>query len=299
MKNRIIIWGLAALLAIPVSGCVTKSTFEEKEKQAAELTADLNTLAAKHEALINRKDQLQAEKEKLEVEKAALIEDNQELESILQAKSDSLSNTIAELRDEKEKQQTTYEARLAQLEGKIAALENENASLREQIATLKKQKEEQVEEMSSTYEALIKSMKDEISEGQVQISELKGKLTVNMVDAVLFDSGQAEVKKEGLDVLQKVVDILKDVENKVIRIEGHTDNVKISGALARKYPTNWELSAARAINVTRFLQKQGIGPGKLSAVAYGPYNPVATNETPEGRAQNRRIEISLVDEELK
>jgi chemotaxis protein MotB len=127
----------------------------------------------------------------------------------------------------------------------------------------------------------------------VAITELKGKLTVDVLDKILFASGEAEVKPEGLAVLQRVIDILKNVKDKAIRIEGHTDNVKIGGALARKYATNWELSAARAINVTRYLQKQGIDPTLLASVAYGEYNPVADNSTSEGRAKNRRIAIIL------
>jgi chemotaxis protein MotB len=151
--------------------------------------------------------------------------------------------------------------------------------------------------VSSTYESLLEKMKSEISKGQVTISELKGKLTVNMVDSILFDSGRAEVKKGGLEILGKVISILKDVNDKSIRIEGHTDNVQISRALAQRYPTNWELSAARAINVARYLQDEGIDPGQLSAVAYGEWKPVAENDTPEGRAKNRRIEIILVPKE--
>jgi chemotaxis protein MotB len=131
----------------------------------------------------------------------------------------------------------------------------------------------------------------------VTISELKGKLTVNMVDAILFDSGKAEVKPQGLVVLQKVTDILKGIKDKMIRIEGHTDNAKITGALARRYSTNWELSAARALNVTRYFQQQGINPTLLSAVAYGEFHPVGGNDTEEGKAMNRRIEIVLVPRE--
>jgi chemotaxis protein MotB len=140
-------------------------------------------------------------------------------------------------------------------------------------------------------------MKGEIDRGQMTISELKGKLTVNMVDAILFDSGKAEVKTEGQTILQKIVSIVKDVKDKVIRVEGHTDNVQIIGMLAKKFPTNWELSAARAINVARYLQEQGIDPAHLSTAAYGEYKPVAGNDTKEGKAKNRRIEIILVPKE--
>ncbi|HEU0265526.1 MAG TPA: OmpA family protein, partial [Geobacterales bacterium] len=158
-------------------------------------------------------------------------------------------------------------------------------------------KEEKVQQVSATYEQLLDKMKKEIAAGEVTISELKGKLTVNMVEAILFDSGKAEVKSKGVEVLQKVVDILKGVKDKSIRVEGYTDNVPIVGALTRKYPTNWELSSARAINVTRYLQQQGIAPEMLSAIAYGEYKPVADNATEVGRAKNRRIEIVLLPKE--
>jgi chemotaxis protein MotB len=118
-----------------------------------------------------------------------------------------------------------------------------------------------------------------------------------MVEAILFDSGKAEVKQEGLVVLGKVIEILRTVNDKSIRIEGHTDNKPIVGPLMQRYPTNWELSAARAINVARYLQKQGIEPATLSAAAFGEFKSVADNATAEGRAKNRRIEIVLVPKE--
>jgi len=180
------------------------------------------------------------------------------------------------------------------LKVKVDELAVQVAEQRERVADLEMMKEQKVQEVSSEYNAMIEKMKTEIAQGQVTITELKGKLTVNMVEAVLFDSGKAEVKKEGLAVLQKVVDVLKDARDKVIRVEGHTDNVPITGALARVYPTNWELSAARAITVTRFLQARGIDAARLSTAAYGEFQPVADNETKEGRAKNRRIEIVLV-----
>src|SRR6185369_14008231 len=104
----------------------------------------------------------------------------------------------------------------------------------------------------------------------------------------------ADVKPDGLAILYKMVDTLKGVKDNAIRIEGHTDNVPISGALTRVFPTNWELSAARAINVARYLQQQGLDPAVLSAAAFAEYKPVADNGTKESRAKNRRIEITLV-----
>nr|WP_298432937.1 OmpA family protein [Geobacter sp.] len=278
---------LMACISFALSGCLVKqSTYLKKAEEADTLSKDLSSLQEQYQALSAENASLKTQLAKLtdeaaEVtkEKEKLAADNKELEKVLKAKSDSLSQTISDLRQ------------------KIADLEGENGRLRAEIAATQKAKEEKVKEVSKTYEDLLDKMKNEISQGQVTISELKGKLTVNMVDAILFDSGKAEVKPEGLQVLQKVVDILKDVKDKAIRIEGHTDNIQIVGNLTKKFPTNWELSAARAINVTRFLQSRGIDPQVLAAVAYGEFKPVADNATEEGKAKNRRIEIILVPKE--
>jgi len=208
-----------------------------------------------------------------------------------------------------------------QLTKQVASLDTENKGLKDQVKSLSGQNEDltkqvenletdkgrlrddlvraskktiEVEKASSTYQQLLKEMKGEIAEGQITIKELKGKLTMDVVDKILFASGEAKVKKEGLAVLSRVVEILKTVKDKNIRVEGHTDNVKITSRLARIYPTNWELSAARAINVSKYLQEQGIDPTILSATAFGEYQPVADNATPEGRAKNRRIAIILL-----
>ena len=115
-----------------------------------------------------------------------------------------------------------------------------------------------------------------------------------VVAEILFDSGKAEIKPEGRDVLLKVGNVLRTVQDKQIRIEGYTDTVPIGAALRGRYPTNWELSTQRATTVLRFLQEKGGVDGKyLAAMGYGPYRPVADNTTDEGRAENRRIEIVL------
>ncbi len=282
MLKRTFILMVVFLLSVMVGGCVSSSKFEKKVAEADGLNQALLALQQKYDKLTAENNDLKDQFKKLNgdfaqlsIQKDKITADRDELDKVLKSKSDSLSKTINELR------------------GKTAALEMENASLKEGVANLKKTKEEEVKSVSKTYENLMQEMKGEIAQGQVAITELKGKLTVDVLDKILFASGEAEVKPEGLAVLQRVIDILKNVKDKAIRIEGHTDNVKIGGALARKYATNWELSAARAINVTRYLQKQGIDPVLLASVAYGEYKPVADNSTSEGRAKNRRIAIIL------
>ena len=185
---------------------------------------------------------------------------------------------------------------LAAQQEKNKALSDENTVLKESAAKLET-KSKEVEAASNTYKDLLQEMKGEIAKGQITITELKGKLTMDVVDKILFDSGKAAVKEEGLAVLKRVVEILKNVKDKNIRVEGHTDNVQITGRLAKKYPTNWDLSYARAINVTKYLQQGGVDPKVLSATAFGEHQPVADNSTPEGRAKNRRIAIILLPKE--
>jgi chemotaxis protein MotB len=282
--KRLVYLTLAGLVSISLSGClVAESRYLQKVEEADSLTKELGSLKQKHADLTADNTALKAEYEKLKddasglaKDKLALTKDKDDLEQLLKAKSDTLSQNISDLRQ------------------KVANLEGDNKKLKEDIAALQRGKEEKVKEVSNTYEQLLQNMKSEIALGQVTISELKGKLTVNMEAAILFDSGKADVKDNGLEILQKMVNTLKGVKDKAIRIEGHTDNVQIIGALSRIFPTNWELSAARAINVARYLQQQGLDPAILSAAAFAEYKPVADNGTKEGRAKNRRIEITLV-----
>ncbi len=257
------------IMAVFCGGCVVaESKYLMKVNEAQALT-DENT------SLQNQISALTGENTSLKKQIATLTGQRDELDKILQAKTDDLSRSVAESRK------------------KIADLEAENTKLKGNLDQLK-QKSQEAEAQSNTYKDLLQEMKEEVAKGEITITELKGKLTMDVVDKILFASGEAKVKKEGLAVLKRVVDILKDVKDKNIRIEGHTDNVPIASGLAKIYPTNWELSAARALNVAKYLQEQGINPKLISATAYGEYQPLADNSTPEGRAKNRRIAIILL-----
>jgi chemotaxis protein MotB len=315
MNAKNIIPCLLVCIALTLGGCVTSGTYQIKEQEAASLGTELSALKQKHATLNSENEGLKADLAKLgkdvselkgnlegmTSERDKLAADNKELDDVLKAKSDTLSRNISELR-QKVSNLETESARLKQgnadltrekadLAKENADLSKEKADLAREKADLLKAKEEKVKEVSSTYEQLMVQMKSEIAQGQVTISELQGKLTVNMEAAILFDSGKADVKPDGLAILMKLVPTLQTVNDKAIRIEGHTDNVAIK---TPQFPSNWELSAARAINVTKYLQQQGIDPANLSATAFGEFKPVADNSTKEGKAQNRRIEITLI-----
>jgi chemotaxis protein MotB len=183
---------------------------------------------------------------------------------------------------------------MTEMRQEIDRLTENSNQLQQHLEQARVEREARLAEVQGTYDELVGKLEEEIERGEVKISELKGKLTVNVVDKILFDSGKANLKKAGLSVLQQIGDILKTAVDKNIQVEGHTDNVPIRGTLASKFPSNWELSTARATTVLHFLQdKVGISGERLSAVGYGEYQPIESNSTAEGRALNRRIQIVL------
>ena len=147
--------------------------------------------------------------------------------------------------------------------------------------------------LDAQYEALNKQLQAEIKADQVQIKQLQNRLVVTFVDEVLFGSGSVELHAKGRAVLDKAVPTLTGLTGHWIDVQGNTDNEPIGASLKARYPTNWELSAARAAEVVRHLQAKGVDPRNLVAEGYGEYQPVAPNATPEGRAKNRRIDIVL------
>jgi chemotaxis protein MotB len=173
-------------------------------------------------------------------------------------------------------------------QGKIGLTEKEKADLlaREQ-------------QTKATYDQLMDQLKKEVGEGQVAIQQYEDKLTVNVAEKIFFDSGSAELKPGGKELLKKFGRIVKGLNDKWIRVEGYTDNVPIAKPLQPTYPTNWELSAARAITVVRFLQDQaGVPPKMLMAAAFGQYQPIAPNDTAANKQKNRRIEIVLQQKDV-
>jgi chemotaxis protein MotB len=289
-----------AFLILGAGGCVAQSDYLRKQAEADALNRNLTALTAQRNDLKMQIEKLTvategqiADKDRLTIEKEMLIADQDKLK----VEKDRLERERADLKVRLDSVTEESSRTIERLRNRNIELEGDKQMLAESISLLRKTKEVEVRKVSKTYEDLLSEMKGEIAQGQIAITELKGKLTVDVLDKILFDSGQTEIRPEGLLVLKRVVDILITVTDKVIRVEGHTDSIPISGALAKRYPTNWELSAARALNVTRYLEKEGIDPTLLAAVAFGEYQPVADNDTPEGRAKNRRIAIILLPKE--
>jgi chemotaxis protein MotB len=198
-----------------------------------------------------------------------------------------LEQEIRDLQAQVSKLTTENNRHLDTIEGLKTELEQEKRTV--------KQKEREVSELDKTRQEIESSLKEQIAQKDIKLEEIEGKLKVTFVDKILFDSGSVMIKPKGQEVLLKLADSFRDSEDQNIAVEGHTDDVQIGTALLDRFPTNWELSTARSTAVVRFLQEKGnIAPERLTASGFSYFRPVAANETPEGRKQNRRIEIILV-----
>lgn len=273
------------------SGCVSKSVHEQKlaenlnlHQQVAGLQQDLADLQSRYDQLAADHLTLQSNYAAATTTIAGLQQDLERAARDIERLEQVLSTRSAEAG-----------AAMSEMRQTIDRLQAENRDLSNQVEMERIAREARLAQMKSTYDQLVGKLESEIQRGEITISELQGKLTVNMVERILFDSGQAEIKPQGLEVLRRVGNILNQSRDKVVQVEGHTDSVPISGRLKDRFPSNWELSTARAANVVHFLQDQvGIPGERLAVTGYGPYRPIAENDTPQGREQNRRIQIVLV-----
>jgi len=153
----------------------------------------------------------------------------------------------------------------------------------------------EIDKMQRVQEELSAKLATEIRQGEIQIKQARGELVVDLLDKILFDSGEARVNKRGRKVLKSVAETLIKLKGRVVQVGGHTDNVPIAGYLKEDYPSNWELSAARATHVVRFMQEETGFPGeRLVAAGFSQYRPIGDNRTRRGRKRNRRIEILIV-----
>ena len=260
---RVAVFLAASLIC---SGCVTRTTFEELQKQ--------------HDETVDARDELAIRVEHLEIERNSFEEqylDAQESYEDERITRTALVGDLSRSQDKAMRLDSNLEAE------RLARMEAANALAR---------RETQLASMQSTYDELVTDLESELSAGQIEIERLREGLRLNVSDDVLFASGSAELDRIGRDVLIKVAGRLKELGD-FIEVRGHTDDRRIRGSLAARFPSNWELAAARAARVVRLLEEQGVPGNRLAAVSLGPNDPIVPNDSPEHRSRNRRIEIRL------
>lgn len=261
---------------------------KKTRQRVDELTAELAAISGESATLKRERDSLVGQVAKLEDMTASLKKGREEAQGALDAKKEELSRLEREIASLKKGNEDAL-ASLATQQSALKRLEEEKAA-----------KEAEIKRLTGTYEDLAASLRSEIAQGDIKIKQVRDRLTINMVDRILFDSGSAKIKSAGLKVMKQVAEALKKVSDKQIRIEGHTDNVPIGIGLKDRFPSNWELSTARATSVVRYLiDDGGVAPEYLTAAGHADTQPVAHNDSEEGRSQNRRIEIALYPKDLK
>jgi len=261
-RSRVLLSAVAAA-ALLSSGCVTRGTYDQ-------VLGERDALSQDKRRLEERVRMLEASTESLDAERVALIE---QMETLRQA-HEALDSDVRRLRQAER-----------ELSDNLARREAELAS-----------RTQEVDRLRSTYDGLVSDLESEVAAGQIAIQQLRDGLRLDVKEDVLFASGSADVNAHGKAVLGKVADRVKSVPHR-IEVGGHTDDVPIRTA---RFPSNWELASARATGVVRILSDRGVDATRLSAVSFAEFAPVADNETPQGRARNRRIEITLkpMDEEM-
>ena len=185
-----------------------------------------------------------------------------------------------------------------ELVGTVARFERENAelvALKNQLSEDVQAHQEELDRLKTTFQSLETEMRQEIRDGEIELKQMGGRLQVDLVNKILFAPGEATITERGQRVLKKVAAVLVKVTDKKVQVSGHTDDSALGKKIIDRFPTNWELSVARATGVVRFLQEEGGVPGeRLQAAGHSHYRPISSNATSKGRARNRRIEILLV-----
>ena len=165
--------------------------------------------------------------------------------------------------------------------------------VRKPESTFEDRQKQQTEKMKGVAMDILKAMEPLVKEGQVRVSQSVHGIAIEINASVLFASGQASLELGSVKALRAVGRVLAQVPNDV-QVEGFTDNTPINTVA---FPSNWELSTARASSVVRLLAESGAPTGRLVAVGYGEFRPVDTNTTPEGRARNRHVTIMILSEQ--
>jgi chemotaxis protein MotB len=244
---------LLILLGASALACVTSGTYDAK-------VGELNQALSREQTLTKERDDLQK-------------------------RIDSATALIADLKGRLKKLGQDVEG----LSGERSQLQAGLASTKAQLEELEKQKAA-AEARAATFRTLVEKLRSMVDSGKIKVTIRNGRMLLALPNDVLFDSGKTALKADGKEAIAKVAQVLATIGDRHFLVGGHTDNVPIKNA---KFRSNWELSTARAVEVVQLLLTGGMKPQVLGAAGYAESDPVVANDTPEHKAQNRRIEIVL------
>ncbi|MGD9067629.1 MAG: OmpA family protein, partial [Desulfobacterales bacterium] len=265
----------------------------ERENQTSldenqELQKTIATFEDDREALVQKsaylENQLQASKKQIEELNQELADRETKLENMTQE-----HQTLVSQNDNLEEEKESLNLKTQELNRQLEIFKAElDAVAQEAVA-----KEQKLQALNKSYETLRTQLNKIINEKDMKINALEGRMNISFLDKILFASGQTDISSNGKGVLKSLAEELKKVEGVRISVEGHTDNQPLGRKIENIYIDNLGLSVARSAAVARALVKMGVNPEKISAAGYSMHQPVADNDVPEGRQQNRRVEIIL------
>jgi chemotaxis protein MotB len=265
---------ILAGVALGAGACVSQGAYDD--------------LAAERDRLERERDRLVTRVESLETSNQSLVDERESLFAEIEGLRDTragMERDVATLR----KAHDQLQAALSDREQQLAEREGELGARSEALAA----QEQEIERLRATYDGLVGDLESEVQSKREQIEKLRGGETIEFKSEELFTPDSLELHAAGRQALAGLAERLRRVPERV-EIHGHTDLVPVSGPLAQLYPSNWEIAGAMAAGVARVLVDAGVEPRRVIAVSHGAQVPVASNESPESRARNRRIEIRLV-----
>lgn len=228
-------------------------------------------------------------------------------EEIYNAKVAELERTKAQLDAERraaeeakqraEKQQSQLDQENEALKSRLRELGQNMSSMTTDLDAAKRRMEEmrkaqdQAEKRAAQFREMVAKFKSMIDAGKLQVEIRNGLMLVKLPDNILFDPGRTDLKSAGQEAIKQVTQILSSIEGRKFQVTGHTDNIPIK---SHRFKSNWELSAQRAVEVVKYMSQAGMDARRLSAAGYADEMPVASNDSDDGRRQNRRIEIVVV-----
>lgn len=252
---------VASVLGLLVLGAVTSACGHGEEEWQGKLR-EISTLQTQLREMTTERDRLR-----------------EQLDS-LRASNEAMARRLAELGDNVNRLQADQ----ARTESELSAAQAREAELR--------RRQQQQEARLSTYRNMLNQFRAMITAGQLRVRVVRGRMVIELPAGILFDSGRAELRREGQDVLRQVASVLSQISGRDFLVAGHTDNVQLGRG--GRFEDNWELSAARATNVVRFLAQNNVATARLGAAGYAEFQPANPNDTDEHRALNRRVEIVLM-----
>lgn len=280
--------GAAGLLLVTLAGCVSQGKYDQAVADAQSVRTALD-----------------AEKKESAKQRAAVADLEARLadaEARAKERDEALTRSTAESGELKQRLDDTV-AMNGQLRGELTRLGKdadkllaEKGAMSQALAATKARLEElrraqaAAEARAALFHQLASKLKRMVDAGDLSIVIRDGRMVLRLPNEVLFDTGKTDIKPAGKEALRSIADVMKTIPDREFQIAGHTDDVPIATA---RFPSNWELSTGRALAVVHLLIDAGVDPAKLSAAGYGEMDPVAANDTADGRQRNRRTEITL------